>query len=138
MRILVRANECGYTHFQIFLKEGESAAILQLIVFLPSLQVLCFDLVSLDCFGSVVSLAQPILQLPAFQNLTHHPILYRTSRDANCMRARSNYGKKSSMKLLKPCFPTMMMANWMQSSDKQPAGSHTSPFSLRKEELRAC
>jgi hypothetical protein len=56
-----------YTHFQIFLKEGESAAILQLIVFFPSLQVLRFDLVSFDSFGAVVSLAQPILQLPAFQ-----------------------------------------------------------------------
>jgi len=56
-----------HTHFQIFLKEGESAAILQLIVFFPSLQVLRFDLVSFDSFGAVVSLAHPILQLPAFQ-----------------------------------------------------------------------
>lgn len=45
---------------------------------------------------------------------------------------RSTHGNRYSMKLFQNCLPTIIMANWMHSSLRQPAGSQMSPLRRKK------
>lgn len=80
------------------------------------------------------------MYLSSLVNHCHHSALllaYIGQKSCTCPLFFYTYGYRISKKLLSSCFPTMMMDSCMHSSDRHPAGSHTSILSLVNAEFLA-
>lgn len=126
------------THFQVLVEQRHSAGILQMKVLLPRHVLVRF----VFGHGAVLALPPPIIHLAAVKQTINPParatfnwiIIEDINKTLQFLFVYCTYGKRYSMQLFQNCLPTIIIASWMQSSLRHPAGSQMSPFK-RKNSL---